>query len=129
MEQEIILKIFIFCLGAAVGSFLNVCIYRLPRKKSIVQPRSFCPHCKQSIAWYDNIPFLSYILLKRRCRHCRAIISFRYFLVELITASLFLFLFYNFGQSLLFWIYVPLCSSLILVSFIDINIREIPDEN
>jgi leader peptidase (prepilin peptidase)/N-methyltransferase len=128
MEQDVILRIFLFCLGAAVGSFLNVCIYRLPRKESIIHPRSFCPHCKHKIVWYDNIPFLSYIILKRRCRYCKRIISFRYFLVELITASLFLFLFMQFGLSVSFWIYVILFSSLIVVSFIDIDIQEIPDE-
>ena len=126
--EEIIIKIFLFCLGAIVGSFLNVCIYRMPRKKSIIHPGSHCPHCRHKIAWYDNIPFLSYIFLKGRCRHCGGKISFRYFVVELLTASLFLFLFYHFGLSLFFWIYIALCSSLIVVSFIDIDIREIPDE-
>lgn len=125
---DTILRIFLFCLGAAVGSFLNVCIYRLPRKKSIVRPGSYCPHCKQPIAWYDNIPFLSYLLLRRQCRRCGAKISFRYFVVELLTAAAFLLLFDYFGLSLLFWIYAAVCSSLILVSFIDIDIREIPDE-
>ncbi len=126
--QESILRIFLFCLGAAIGSFLNVCIYRLPRKESIVRPQSHCPHCKQKIAWYDNIPFLSYIFLKGHCRHCAQRISFRYFLGELLTASLFLLLFHYFGLSLFFWIYVALFSALIVVSFIDIAIREIPDE-
>lgn len=123
-----IIIIFLFCLGAAVGSFLNVCIYRLPRKESIIHAWSCCPHCKKRIAWRDNIPFLSYIFLKGKCRHCKKRISFRYFLVELITAGLFLLLFYYFGLSLFFWIYAALCSSLIVVSFIDIDIREIPDE-
>ncbi len=126
--MDIIIRIFLFCLGAAVGSFLNVCIYRLPRKESIIQPGSYCPRCKHKIAWYDNIPFLSYIFLKGRCRRCGGRISLRYFLVELITAGLFLLLFYYFGLSLFFWIYAALCSSLIVASFIDIDIREIPDE-
>ena len=126
--QDSILKVFLFCLGAIVGSFLNVCIYRMPRKESIIRPGSHCPHCKHKIAWFDNIPFLSYIFLKGHCRHCGGKISFRYFLVELLSASMFLFLFYHFGISLFYWIYVALCSSLIVVSFIDIDIREIPDE-
>lgn len=126
--QDLILKIFLFCLGAIVGSFLNVCIYRMPRKESVVRPGSHCPHCKHRIGWYDNIPFLSYVFLKGRCRHCGGKISFRYFVIELLSASLFLFLFYHFGLSLFFWIYVALCSSLIVASFIDIDIREIPDE-
>ncbi|MFC1698687.1 prepilin peptidase [Candidatus Omnitrophota bacterium] len=125
---EIIIHIFIFCFGAVVGSFLNVCIYRLPRKESIVRPGSHCPACKHEINWYDNIPFLSYLLLRRRCRHCRGKISFRYFLVELLTAGLFLFLFKHFGSSAIFWVYLGLSSSLVVVSFIDIDIREIPDE-
>jgi leader peptidase (prepilin peptidase)/N-methyltransferase len=100
----------------------------MPGKKSIVRPRSYCPHCKHKIAWYDNIPFLSYIILGAKCRHCRGKISFRYFVVELLTASVFLLLFHYFGLSLFFWIYAALCASLIAVSFIDIDIREIPDE-
>jgi len=126
--MDTIFKIFLFSLGAIVGSFLNVCIYRLPRKESIIRPGSHCPCCKKKLAWYDNIPFLSYIILKGRCRHCRGRISLRYFLVELITAGCFLLLFHHFGLSLIFWIYAALCSSFIVVSFIDIAIREIPDE-
>jgi leader peptidase (prepilin peptidase)/N-methyltransferase len=123
-----LLRVFLFCFGAAVGSFLNVCIYRLPRKESIVRPRSHCPHCKEFIAWYDNIPFLSYILLRGRCRHCREQISFRYFIVEMLTACLILLLFNYLGLSLFFWIYFVFFCSLIVASFIDIAIREIPDE-
>lgn len=128
MSQATIFNIFMFCLGATVGSFLNVCIYRLPKKESIVHPGSHCPHCNHPINWYDNIPFISYLVLKGHCRHCGAKISFRYFAVELLTALLFLLLFNYFGLSLTFWIYVVFCSSLVVVSFIDIDIREIPDE-
>ncbi|MCQ9208503.1 MAG: prepilin peptidase [Omnitrophica bacterium] len=128
MIPEIAIQIFLFCLGAVVGSFLNVCIYRMPRKESIIRPGSHCPHCQVKIPWYDNIPFFSYIFLKKRCRHCGEKIAFRYFVVELVTASTFLLLHYYFGLSALFWIYLAFCSSLIVVSFIDIDIREIPDE-
>lgn len=128
MAQIAILRIFLFCLGAVLGSFLNVCIYRLPRKESIIRPGSHCPSCQHKIAWYDNIPLLSYILLKARCRHCPARISWRYFLVELLSAGLLLLLFHYFGLSLFFWIYAALALSLIVVSFIDIAIQEIPDE-
>ncbi|MBN2097068.1 MAG: prepilin peptidase [Candidatus Omnitrophica bacterium] len=128
MNEQIILKIFLFCLGATIGSFLNVCIYRLARRQSIVRPGSHCPHCKHPINWYDNIPLLSYILLKRRCRHCGFKISFQYFFVELLTAGLFVFLVSHFGLGVFFWIYAALCSSLIVVSFIDLDIQEIPDE-
>jgi leader peptidase (prepilin peptidase)/N-methyltransferase len=76
--------------GLIIGSFLNVCIYRMPRDLSVLRPsRSFCPGCESTIAWYDNIPVISYLLLGRRCRHCQAAIPFRYVLVELATGFLF----------------------------------------
>ncbi|MBN3039344.1 MAG: prepilin peptidase [Candidatus Omnitrophica bacterium] len=126
--EEIILKIFIFVFGATIGSFLNVCIYRMPRKESIVKPPSHCPGCQHRINWYDNIPFLSFVFLRGRCRHCGQRISWRYFIVELISASIFLSLYLYFGISLRFWIFAAVSSSLIVASFIDIAIREIPDE-
>lgn len=123
-----IIAIFLFCLGAAIGSFLNVCIYRMPRKESVVRPPSHCPHCQHKIAWYDNIPFLSYILLKGRCRHCQKGISFRYFVVELITAALFVILFNRFGLSLGYFMFTLFSCGLIVASFIDLDYRIIPDE-
>ena len=126
--MEIALKVFLFCLGAAVGSFLNVCIYRLPRQESIVRPGSHCPSCKHKIAWYDNIPFISYIFLKGRCRSCQKKISFRYFLVELITAVVFVILFNHFGLSQKFLMFTLFACSLIAASFIDIDHRIIPEE-
>lgn len=123
-----ILKFFLFVVGACVGSFLNVCIWRLPREESIVKPWSHCPHCNHKLAWYDNIPFLSYLILRGRCRYCKHPISFRYFMVELITASLFLGFFWYFGLSLIFLIYTALACALIVVTFIDLRHRIIPDE-
>ncbi len=84
--MEVILVIFLFAFGACVGSFLNVVIWRLPRGESIVFPGSHCPSCGRAIAWYDNIPLLSWIVLRARCRHCKAPISPRYLLVEAVTA-------------------------------------------
>jgi leader peptidase (prepilin peptidase)/N-methyltransferase len=83
---QLLLYIWVFVLGAVIGSFLNVCIYRLPLEKSIIWPGSRCGHCYQPIRWYDNIPLLSYCLLRGRCRRCGARFSFRYFLIELLTA-------------------------------------------
>jgi len=90
----------IFVLGLAFGSFLNVCIYRLPLGLSVVTPRSACPECKQSIAFYDNLPVASWLVLGGRCRHCKAVISPRYLVVELLTAVLFLACYVSFGLSL-----------------------------
>jgi leader peptidase (prepilin peptidase)/N-methyltransferase len=121
-------KIFAFIFGSIVGSFLNVCIYRMPLEQSIVKPHSFCPQCQKSILWYDNIPLLSYIFLLGRCRFCKAKISFRYFLVELITALFFLAFFVRFGLSFDFFFYALLVSGLIISTFVDFKHRIIPDE-
>ena len=121
------MHIFIFIFGAVIGSFLNVCIYRIPRNESIAFSRSRCVHCKKKIAWYDNIPFLSYTLLRGKCRSCKQKISPRYFLVELISALAFLVLFLNLGVSARFYIYSLLTSVLIAITFIDFEFQIIPD--
>ncbi|HVI08951.1 MAG TPA: prepilin peptidase [Candidatus Binatia bacterium] len=90
----------IFVLGLCFGSFLNVCIYRLPLDMSVVRPRSACPECKQPIAFYDNLPVISWCILAGRCRHCKAKISIRYVVVELLTAGIFLASFAYFGPTL-----------------------------
>jgi len=117
----------IFLFGLAIGSFLNVCIYRMPRNESIVSPGSRCVSCKKPIPWYDNIPLLSYVLLRGRCRSCRAKISPRYFFVELISALCFLILFMHFRFNYIFWIYSLLASGLIVITFIDLEFQIIPD--
>jgi len=118
--------IIVFILGICVGSFLNVCIYRLPKEKSIIRPASHCPSCEAPVKWYDNIPLVSYILLGGKCRSCKGNIRPRYFLVELITGILFLVFYLKFGFSLLSFNFIFLFSLLILVSFIDIDYHAIP---
>lgn len=114
--------------GLAVGSFLNVCIYRLPREKSVVRPRSFCPKCRTPIKWYDNIPLLSYLILFGRCRCCRRPISPRYLIVELISAGFSWFTFWHFQEWIPYLLYyLLLISPLIVVTFIDLEHRIIPD--
>ena len=118
---------FAFVLGAAVGSFLNVCIYRWPVDLSINKPRrSFCPACKQPIPWYQNLPLVSWILLGGRCANCGAKIAFRYFAVELITALLFLAIWQSFPwqMAIAYWIFASL---LIVGTFIDLEHFIIPD--
>jgi leader peptidase (prepilin peptidase)/N-methyltransferase len=120
-------SIFSIILGAMVGSFLNVCIYRLPNEESIIWPRSHCPACKKMIRFYDNIPLISYLLLRGRCRHCKGSISIQYPLVEGITALSSLFLFMKFGPSLSYLIYFALVASLIVITVIDLYHQIIPD--
>jgi len=121
-------SIFIFVIGAIVGSFLNVCIHRMPLGESIVWPRSHCPHCKKRIPGYDNIPFLSYIILGGKCRFCKQRISLRYPLVELLTAIMFVVLYKRYGLSYDLVFYAFLICSLIIATFVDIKHRIIPDE-
>ena len=111
-----------------IGSFLNVCIYRLPESKSIADPpRSICPSCKSHIRFYDNMPVLSYIWLKGRCRNCNAPISFRYPLVELMNGIVAVALLFKFGLSVESFVYFVFISSLIVITFIDLDHQIIPD--
>ncbi len=121
-------QIFVFLFGSVVGSFLNVCIYRLPKGESVVFPRSHCPVCNKTIRWYDNIPFLSYILLRGKCRFCKTGISIRYFIVELVTALFFLMLYRRFDFGFEFFSFGILGAGLIVATFVDIQLRIIPDE-
>lgn len=121
------LRFLFFILGSIVGSFLNVCIYRMPRSKSIISPRSRCVHCGKAIRWHENIPLLSYVFLRGRCSGCRKPISARYFIVELLTAALFVLFYSKVGlhPDLLF--FLILVSGLIVATFIDFEYQLIPD--
>lgn len=121
------LDILIVVFGLIVGSFANVCIYRLPRGESIVRPWSHCPLCKRPILWYDNIPLLSFIFLKGRCRNCRKHISFRYPLVEFLTSFLFWAGFKAVGLSWTVLFYWYFFSLLIIATFTDFSHLIIPD--
>lgn len=116
----------VFILGACIGGFLNVCIHRIPLGLSVVRPRSRCPQCETPIAWWDNIPLISWLLLRGKCRHCQAPIAFRYFLVELIAGALFL----------LCWMLLPapvaftgmlFVSWMLVIALIDLDTFTIPD--
>ena len=117
----------VFIFGAVVGSFLNVCIARLPKEESIVSPPSHCPLCKTPIAFYDNIPLISYLHLRGRCRSCREKISPRYFVVEFLLAVLAVLLFSRFGLGLAFFVNFVLVAALIVITFIDLDVRIVPD--
>ncbi len=122
-----LLNYFAFIFGAAIGSFLNVCIFRLPAETSIVKPRSQCPYCQHPIRNVDNIPLISFIVLRGKCRDCGGKISWRYPLVELITAALALLLFLKFGLTLKFLTFFIFTAVLIVITFIDLDHQIIPD--
>ncbi len=119
-----------FVFGCIVGSFLNVCIYRMPRGESLVSPPSHCPHCNYSIPWYLNIPLFTWLILCGKCAHCRAPISARYFWVELLTGSAFLASWLHVGPSspVLALVYCLILSGFIVATFIDLEHYIIPDE-
>ena len=117
----------LFLIGAAIGSFLNVVIYRLPRKISIVRPPSHCPECGKRIKPYDNIPILSYLILRGKCRYCGSPISPRYPFVESILAFSFLFGYLRYGLGYEFLGFITLTVLLVPISFIDFDVMLIPD--
>ncbi|MGO9124627.1 MAG: prepilin peptidase [Terriglobales bacterium] len=122
------LALAIFAVGLAFGSFLNVCIYRLPRGMSTITPRSACPQCKRPIRFYDNVPILSWLILRGRCRNCRSWISPRYLLVELLTGLLFLTCYQHFGLTLGTLKYCTLGFLLLGLIFTDAETQLLPDK-
>jgi leader peptidase (prepilin peptidase) / N-methyltransferase len=122
-----VVPVLTFIFGSIVGSFLNVCIARIPNSESVIHPPSHCPKCKAHIPFYNNIPLVSYWVLKGRCRACGERISFRYFIVELLMASLSAALYYQFGFGLAFAVGFIFVAALIVISFIDLDVRIVPD--
>jgi leader peptidase (prepilin peptidase)/N-methyltransferase len=135
---QLYLDLMVFVFGAVVGSFLNVCVHRMPREESIVLPPSHCPHCHERIRWTDNIPLMSYVALRGKCRHCRAPISPRYALIEFLTAMLFLLIWLkltpwhhppvggiDFLKVPIYWLVI---AGLIVATFIDFEHYIIPNE-
>jgi len=118
----------IFLLGLAFGSFLNVCVYRLPLDLSVVTPRSACPGCKKPIAFYDNVPVVSWLLLRGRCRHCKTRISARYLFVEVITGALFLGCYAYFGITVATLKYCVFGFLLLGLIFTDAETKLLPDK-
>ena len=123
----VFLFIFLISVGAAVGSFLNVLIFRIPEGQSIVLPSSHCPKCGHAVRVYDNIPIISYLILRGKCRDCHEKISMQYPIVEAITALMSLLLFLKFGLSLKFLSSFIFACALIVITFIDLRHQIIPD--
>jgi len=121
------ITLFVLLGSACIGSFLNVCIYRIPNEESVVHPRSRCPACGHPIAWYDNIPVLSYLLLRGTCRSCGSTISWRYPLVEIVTAVLFTLVWWRYGWEPRTLIFMLVVFGLLLATFVDFDHMIIPD--
>ncbi|MBI3595966.1 MAG: prepilin peptidase [Nitrospirae bacterium] len=114
-------------LGLIIGSFLNVCIHRLPRNESLITPSSRCPSCRHPVRWWDNIPVVSFLILGGRCRDCRRPISWRYPVIELVSGIGYLLLVWRFGIGWQTVIYALLFSALLVITFIDLDHQIIPD--
>jgi leader peptidase (prepilin peptidase)/N-methyltransferase len=127
MATPVVTTILVFFFGACIGSFLNVCIYRIPSGLSVVHPGSSCPRCRTLIAFYDNLPILSYLLLRGKCRSCRAPIAVRYPFVELLGGLLALACALAFGLTLHALVVFAFIATLIVVALIDLDHRIIPD--
>ncbi len=123
-----LISIFVFIIGTIFGSFLNVCIHRLPREESIVWPGSKCPACGKLIAWYDNIPVFSFLVLGGRCRSCKIKISSRYWIIEILTGCAYLWIWFYFGLTLVALAAAILFSLLLVAAVVDLEHQIIPDE-
>jgi len=126
MENMIITAV-VFVIGLVIGSFSNVCIYRVPRNESLISPGSHCPQCNKPIQFYDNIPVISYMILQGKCRYCSKQIPFQYPLVELLTGLLYISFYLFFGLQLVTFVYMLLGTVLIIITFIDLKEKIIPD--
>ncbi len=122
-----IVYIFSFIFGAVVGSFVNVCIFRLPAQQSIITPASHCLSCNHPIAFYDNIPLVSFIFLRGKCRHCKTPLSYQYPLVELATGMLSLIAIAHYGVSIPSLVYFAFSAALLTITVIDLRHQIIPD--
>jgi len=123
-----IIYIVVFILGSLWGSFSNVCIYRLPERGNVVSSRSKCRNCQKKINWFDNVPFVSYIILRGKCRNCGSKISFQYFVVELLVALGFLASFHFFSFSITSLLLFILTIFFVIIFFIDLKHFIIPNE-
>lgn len=126
MSQTIFLYIMVFLYGIVIGSFLNVCIYRIPKKENIATTRSHCMSCGYQLKWYDLVPLFSYLVLRGKCRKCGSRISVQYPLVEALNGALYLLVFWRYGLSVDSLLYCLLFSALIVLSVIDLRTYEIP---
>ena len=133
IQGLILIQLWVFGLGLVIGSFLNVCIHRIPEGISIVWPASKCAYCSKRIVWYDNIPVLSYLFLRGKCRHCQRKISAQYPIVEFLTGIVFLLLFRSVlmvssGTTCVYVFFIVFCCLLIVGSFVDLRLHIIPNE-
>jgi leader peptidase (prepilin peptidase)/N-methyltransferase len=126
-DPTLLILIAAFIFGSMIGSFLNVCIVRLPKNESIITPPSHCPNCKTPILFYDNFPLVSYLLLRGQCRFCKERISPRYFFVELLMGILTVALLFRFGLSAAFFVNLVFVAALVVVSFIDLDVQIVPN--
>lgn len=123
-----VIYIFVFIFGSIIGSFLNVCIYRLPKGLSLVKPASHCPSCQHPVMFYDNIPVISYFILGGKCRYCKSPFSFRYPFIEALNGFLYVLIVARFGLIWLDAFYFVFISTMVVIFFIDLDYQIIPDK-